>query len=63
MLRILNSFIRDERGEDLIEYGLLAAFVAAVAIVTIVADPLGIKDSLKNAFQKAKDAIDNQVNS
>jgi Flp pilus assembly pilin Flp len=61
MMNLVRSFVRDENGEDLIEYGLLAAFVAAVAIVTIVADPLGIKDSLKNAFQKAKDAIDDQV--
>ena len=35
MLNAIRSFIRDESGEDLIEYGLLAAFVAAVALVTI----------------------------
>lgn len=59
MLSNLRSFIRDENGEDLIEYGLLAAFVAAVALVTIIADPLGIKNSLVNAFNKAKTALDN----
>jgi len=58
MMNALGSFIRDENGEDLIEYGLLAAFVAAVALVTIIADPLGIKESLKAAFNKAKDALD-----
>lgn len=57
MLNAVRNFIRDENGEDLIEYGLLAAFVAAVALVTIIADPLGIKGALKGAFQKAADAL------
>jgi len=59
MLRILTSFIRDERGEDLIEYGLLAAFVATIAFAVIILDPLGIKTSLENAYKKAKSALDN----
>ena len=58
MLNLVRNFVRDENGEDLIEYGLLAAFVAAVALVTIIADPLGIKGSLQAAFQKAKDALE-----
>src|SRR5688500_4162760 len=52
MMNLVRNFLRDENGEDLIEYGLLAAFVAAVALVTIIADPLGIKGSLTAAFQK-----------
>jgi Flp pilus assembly pilin Flp len=58
-MNLLHRFIGQDSGEDLIEYGLLAAFVAAVATAVIVADPLGIKTSLKDAFQKAKDALDN----
>ena len=58
MKNLVRSFINEENGEDLIEYGLLAAFVAAVALVTIILDPIGIKGSLVNAFQKAKDALD-----
>ena len=58
MKNLVRNFVRDENGEDLIEYGLLAAFVAAVAIATIIADPLGIKGSLYNAFNKAKTALD-----
>lgn len=58
MLNLVRKFVRDESGEDLIEYGLLAAFVAAVALVTIIADPIGIKGSLVNAFMKAKAALD-----
>ena len=59
MFHTLRSFVRDERGEDLIEYGLLAAFVATVAFAVIITDPLGIKTSLENAFKKAKSALDN----
>jgi len=59
-MNLVANFVRDENGEDLIEYGLLAAFVAAVALVTIILDPIGIKGSLVNAFQKAADALDAQ---
>lgn len=60
MMNLVRNFIRDENGEDMIEYGLLAAFVAAVALVTIILDPIGIKGSLIGAFTKAKDALDAQ---
>ena len=60
MMNLVRNFIRDENGEDLIEYGLLAAFVAAVALVTIILDPIGIKGSLVGAFEKAKNALDAQ---
>jgi Flp pilus assembly pilin Flp len=53
----LKNFIRDERGEDLIEYGLLAAFVAAVALAVIIADPLGLKEAITGAYQSAVDAL------
>jgi Flp pilus assembly pilin Flp len=58
MMNLVRNFIREENGEDLIEYGLLAAFVASVALVTIIADPLGIRGALVGAFQQAKDALD-----
>jgi Flp pilus assembly pilin Flp len=38
-----NRFLHQETAEDLIEYGLLAAFVAAIAVACIIADPLGLK--------------------
>jgi Flp pilus assembly pilin Flp len=57
MKAMLARFIREESGEDLIEYGLLAAFVAAVALAVIIGNP-GIRDGLKNAFKKAVDALD-----
>lgn len=58
MNAVIRNFIHDESGEDLIEYGLLAAFVAAVALAVIITDPLGITGSLVAAYKKAKDALD-----
>jgi Flp pilus assembly pilin Flp len=57
MHRWVRRFIRDERGEDLIEYGLLAAFVAAVATAVIITDAAGIRGALVNAFNRAKNAL------
>jgi len=57
---MLKSFIRDERGEDLIEYGLLAAFVAAIAVAVIIADPLGLTTAVTDAYQRATDALNAQ---
>lgn len=57
MKNLWARFMADESGEDLIEYGLLAAFVAAVATAVIISDPTGIKPALINAFKKAKTAL------
>lgn len=35
MKNLLRQLIRQENGQDLIEYGLLAAFISVVAITTI----------------------------
>ena len=59
MKKLVVRFLRDENGEDLIEYGLLCAFVAAVATAVIIADPIGIRTSLINAYRRAKTALDN----
>ncbi len=57
MKSLLARFVREESGEDLIEYGLLAAFVAAVALAVIITDPLGLKAAVTGAFQKAVNAL------
>ena len=57
MLRVAKNFINDERGEDLIEYGLLAAFVAAIAVAVIIADPIGLQAAVEDAYQRAVDAL------
>lgn len=59
MKNLVFRFVREESGEDLIEYGLLCAFVAAVATAVIIADPIGIRTSLINAYNRAKTALDN----
>ncbi len=59
-MHTLARFVREDSGEDLIEYGLLAAFVAAVATAVIIADPLGLTTAVKGAFQKAVDALNKQ---
>jgi Flp pilus assembly pilin Flp len=55
MLNTLKNFIRDEKGEDLIEYGLLAAFVAAVGVLVVYT--LGLDTAIETAFQDAIDDL------
>ena len=50
MMNLIHKFVRDEKGEDLIEYGLLAAFVAAVAIFVLM-NP-NLKNALAGVFTK-----------
>ena len=57
MKNLFVRFIREEQGEDLIEYGLLAAFVATVATAVVIGDPLGLQDAIVNAYQRAVDAL------
>jgi len=57
MMNLIRNFVRDEQGEDLIEYGLLAAFVATVALAVIIGDPLGLQKAIEGAYQKATDAL------
>ena len=52
-----NKFVREEYGEDLIEYGLLAAFAAALVTVVLMNDSMGLKTALVSAFTKVKDAF------
>ena len=56
MKQLFVRFVRDERGEDLIEYGLLAAFVAGVALAVIIGNP-GLKQGIQDAFTRATDAL------
>ncbi len=57
MVRFVKSLIRDESGEDLMEYGLLVAFIATIALAIIIADPLGLGTAIGNAYQRAIDAL------
>ena len=57
MLKFAVRLLRDERGEDLMEYGLLVAFVAAIAVAVIITDPLGFGQAIQDAYQRAVDAM------
>jgi len=52
-----NRFRHEESGEDLIEYGLLAAFMAAIATAVIISDPLNLQAAVVNAYQDCIDAL------
>ncbi len=53
MMKLIRNFVRDEKGEDLIEYGLLAAFIAFIALAAIITDPFGLRAGIISAFSKA----------
>lgn len=57
MTPALEQFVRDEDGEDLIEYGLLSSFIASVALVTILMDPVGVRTSVVDAYKRAVEAL------
>lgn len=57
MLHVLRFIGKDERGEDLMEYGLLVAFVATIALAVVITDPLGLGTAVEAAYQRAIDAL------
>jgi Flp pilus assembly pilin Flp len=60
MARVLKRLWSDQRGEDLVEYGLLVAFAAAVVTVALINDPIGWRPALIAAFTKVKNALNLQ---
>jgi pilus assembly protein Flp/PilA len=34
-MRLFNSFVRDEQGQDLIEYALLAGLIAVICVASV----------------------------
>ena len=48
MMNLIRSFVRDEQGEDLIEYGLLAAFAAAIFMILMTNG--GLRDALRSVM-------------
>jgi pilus assembly protein Flp/PilA len=53
MKNLIARFIREEEGQDVIEYGLLGAFISVVAAITIVA--IGV--DVQTMFTTINDAI------
>jgi pilus assembly protein Flp/PilA len=48
MKNLLNRFVREDQGQDLIEYALLAGFISLVAVVAITAVGVGVNGVYKN---------------
>ena len=57
MIRALKRLWSEESGEDLVEYGLLVAFAAAVVTAALIIDPVGWKPALITAFTKVRNAL------
>lgn len=57
MTRLLKQLWNDDSGEDLVEYGLLVAFAAAIVTLALLNDPVGWRPALVNAFTKVKTAL------
>jgi len=55
IISAVRNFIRDEEGQDIIEYGLLAAFIAIVAAVLIIL----FKGPIQNIYLKILQALNN----
>lgn len=57
MKQLFNRFVREEGGQDLIEYALLAGFIslASVAAITLVGDNLDIR--YNNVATQVEDAV------
>ncbi len=51
------QLLRDERGEDLIEYALLTAFAAGVVLVALLGNSGSVKSALVGAFQQVRTAL------
>jgi pilus assembly protein Flp/PilA len=48
MKALFNRFVREEAGQDLIEYALLAGFISLVAVAAITAVGTGLKGVYDN---------------
>ena len=55
LVNFVNSLVRNEEGQDLLEYALLVALIALVAVAAVGA----AGGSVKNIFQKIADALTN----
>ena len=54
MKNLIASFVRDEQGQDLIEYALLAGFIS-LAVVTAVTN---VGTSLNSLYQNVESKVD-----
>ena len=50
---MIKQFIKDESGQDIVEYSLLLVLIGAAAILILT----GMGTSIKNIFQKISDTL------
>jgi Flp pilus assembly pilin Flp len=58
-MTLLKNFLRDDSGQDLIEYALLLAFIclfSAAVFITVGQDVSGIWSAAKTRTEEAKEA-------
>jgi pilus assembly protein Flp/PilA len=53
LMHTVNSFVRDEEGQDLIEYALLVALISLVCVVALTA----AGSQVNGIFTKIKDKL------
>ena len=56
-MSFLKNFLRDESGQDMVEYGLLAAFISIVAIAACRPSALGQRCLRQRTERAALDAL------
>jgi pilus assembly protein Flp/PilA len=54
MKNLFSKFVREESGQDLIEYALLAGFISLVAVVAITNVGTGVNGVYNNIDTKVK---------
>jgi Flp pilus assembly pilin Flp len=54
MKALFNRFVREEAGQDLIEYALLAGFISLVAVVAITNVGIGVNGVYNGIDTKVK---------
>jgi pilus assembly protein Flp/PilA len=52
-MKLLNSFLRDEQGQDLVEYALLIGLIALVCVVTLQ----NAGNQIKNVWNSISSAL------
>lgn len=54
MMNLLTRFVREDKGQDLIEYALLAGFISLVAVVAITNVGTGVNGVYNNIDTQVK---------
>ena len=54
MKNLFNRFVREEQGQDLIEYALLAGFISLVAVLAITNVGVGVNAVYNNIDTQVK---------